>query len=99
MAAVPIDAVTRSGSGLDPHISPANAELQVPRVVRARGLGHEAVRRLVRDHTEGPQLGFLGRARVSVLSLNLALARIGDKIKRGLRFFRESVSGGAFQAL
>jgi potassium-transporting ATPase KdpC subunit len=72
-AIVPIDAVTRSGSGLDPHISPANAALQVPRVARARGLSEEAVRRLVADQTQGRQLGFLGDPRVSVLELNLAL--------------------------
>ena len=72
-AAVPIDAVTRSGSGLDPHISPDNAALQIPRVARARGLSEQALRRLVALHTEGPQFGFLGYARVPVLELNLAL--------------------------
>jgi K+-transporting ATPase ATPase C chain len=70
---VPIDAVTRSASGLDPDISPANAALQVPRVARARGLSEEVVRRLVASHTKGPQFGFLGNARVPVLELNLAL--------------------------
>ena len=70
---VPIDAVTRSGSGLDPHISIANATLQVPRVARERGLSQELVQQLVQKHTLGPQLGFLGSARVSVLELNLAL--------------------------
>jgi potassium-transporting ATPase KdpC subunit len=70
---VPIDAVTRSASGLDPDISPANAGLQVPRVARARGVGEAAVRRLVANHTLGPQFGFLGNARVPVLELNLAL--------------------------
>jgi len=70
---IPIDAVTRSGSGLDPDITPENAMLQLPRVARARGLSEEVVGRLVRDHTHGPQLGFLGNSRVPVLELNLAL--------------------------
>lgn len=72
-AVVPIDAVTRSGSGLDPHISPANAALQVPRVARVRQLGEDVVRRLVAEHTHEPQLGFLGEPGVAVLPLNLAL--------------------------
>ena len=70
---IPIDAVTRSASGLDPHITPANAVLQIPRVARARGLSEETVRRLVADHIEGRQLGLLGNPRVPVLELNLAL--------------------------
>jgi len=70
---IPIDAVTRSGSGLDPDISPENAALQIPRVARARGLSEEAVRLLVAKHTKGPQFGLLGSPRVSVLELNLAL--------------------------
>jgi K+-transporting ATPase ATPase C chain len=70
---IPIDAVTRSGSGLDPDISPANAALQTSRVARARGVSEETVRRLVLEHTKGPQLGFLGYPRVVVLELNLAL--------------------------
>jgi potassium-transporting ATPase KdpC subunit len=72
-APIPIDAVTRSASGLDPDISPANAALQVLRVARARGVSEETVRRLVANHTKGPQLGFLGNARVPVLELNRAL--------------------------
>jgi K+-transporting ATPase ATPase C chain len=72
-ATVPIDAVTRSGSGLDPHISPANAALQIARVARARSLNVEDVRRLVQGHAQGQQLGFIGNPRVSILDLNLAL--------------------------
>lgn len=72
-AVIPIDAVTRSGSGLDPDISPENAALQIPRVARARGVDPEVIRRLVADHTQGPQFGLLGNARVAVLELNLGL--------------------------
>jgi K+-transporting ATPase ATPase C chain len=72
-AMVPIDAVTRSASGLDPDITPANAALQVSRVARARAVSEEDVRRVVANHTRQPQLGFLGNARVPVLELNLAL--------------------------
>jgi K+-transporting ATPase ATPase C chain len=75
VAAVPIDAVTRSGSGLDPHISPANAILQIPRVARARRWSEDAVHRLVAEHTHGRQFGILGSPRVAVLALNLALDR------------------------
>ncbi|MFI6798587.1 potassium-transporting ATPase subunit C [Streptosporangium canum] len=72
-AVVPADAVTASGSGLDPHISPAYAELQAPRVARERGLPLEKVRRLIEENTAGRSLGFMGEPGVNVLRLNLAL--------------------------
>jgi K+-transporting ATPase ATPase C chain len=70
---IPVDLVTTSASGLDPHISPSAAEFQVPRVARERGMTEDELRRLIKAHTEGRQFGFLGEATVNVLELNIEL--------------------------
>ena len=76
---VPADAVTASGSGLDPNISPANAQLQIPRVARARGLSEDRVRELVKQNTRGRDLGVFGEPRVNVMTLNFALDQLPQK--------------------
>jgi K+-transporting ATPase ATPase C chain len=76
---IPADAVTASASGLDPHISVKNAELQAARVARARGLPEDQVRKSIREFTDGPDLGFLGKPGVNVLKLNLALDALRGK--------------------
>jgi potassium-transporting ATPase KdpC subunit len=76
-ADIPVDLVTASASGLDPHISPQAAELQAPRIAEVRGLPPDRVLALIEEHTEGPGLGFLGEEHVNVLELNLALEGTG----------------------
>ena len=78
---IPDDAITTSGSGLDPDISPAYADLQADRIARARGVPAEAVRKVIADQTQGSMLGFLGERRVNVLTTNLALDKALPKAK------------------
>jgi K+-transporting ATPase ATPase C chain len=81
-APIPVDLVTASGSGLDPHLSPAAAAYQVRRVARVRGLTQEQVQRIVEEHTEGRTFGLLGEPRVHVLELNLALDALAPRDPR-----------------
>src|ERR1700683_3193932 len=76
---IPADAVTESASGLDPHISPANAEIQIPRVAKRRGISDERLRKIVQENTSGRDLGLFGEPRVNVMTLNFALDQLGQK--------------------
>ncbi len=78
---IPVDLITSSGSGLDPHISPAAADFQIPRVARERRMSEDKMKQLVQEHTEGRQFGVLGEPRVNVLELNLALDEASRKSK------------------
>jgi K+-transporting ATPase ATPase C chain len=78
-APVPADAVTESASGLDPHISPANAEIQIPRVAKARGISEEQLRKIVQENTSGRDLGIFGEPRVNVMTLNFLLDALAAK--------------------
>lgn len=84
-AKVPVDAVTRSGSGLDPHITPANAEIQLTRVAIARGVSEDQIRHILKENTQGRSLGVLGEPAVNVLELNLALDKAFSVTKDGTR--------------
>jgi len=76
---IPADAVTESASGLDPHISPANAEIQIARVAKTRGISEEKLRELVKQNTSGRDLGLFGEPRVNVMTLNFALDQLSQK--------------------
>lgn len=82
---IPVDLVTTSASGLDPHITPASADFQVQRVASERGISQDQVRRLIAKHIDGRQLGFLGEPRVNVLELNLELDSVHPMNKRAAR--------------
>jgi K+-transporting ATPase ATPase C chain len=79
---IPVDMVTTSASGLDPDVTPASAEFQVPRIAHERGLDEQQVRQIIQHHTEGRQLGFLGEPRVNVLEVNLALDDVSPIAKK-----------------